>query len=107
MPSSSPSNRGWLPPVLWSLGFLALIGVACVINEELRQVVLEGASYIFVFVTSPFILEATTACIGLAIVMIINSLRIEREGDGWVEMEVRQEPEAPPAEEAKSKGELH
>lgn len=93
MKAAPPSSRrGWLPPLLWALGVLSLLVLACVLNEELREVVLEGVGYLLGFVSTPFILEATAACVGLGIVFIINNLRIEREGDGWVEMEIKEEP---------------
>jgi hypothetical protein len=36
---------------------------------------------------------------GLGLVMIINGLRMERDGDDWVEMEVKEE-EKPTSKEA-------
>ena len=52
---------------------------------------MEGASgYLFAF--SPRLHpEASLFIGGPGIVMIINGLRMEREGDGWVEMEVKDE----------------
>ena len=34
-------------------------------------------------------LETSTAFVGFCIVMFINARRLEREGDGWVEMEIK------------------
>lgn len=95
-PVTSPAkSRWWLEPLLWSLAFIIATGVAAYVNETAREIVTQGLAYLFAFITTPFILEATTAFIGLCIVFVINNRRIEREGDGWVEMEVKQpEPEA-------------
>ena len=67
--------------------------IAAVINETVREAVLQGAAYLFTFLTSPFVLEASTAFIGLCVVMIINNRRMAKEGDGWVVMEVKKEPD--------------
>lgn len=89
--SAAESRRWWLGPLLWSLAILGGIVIACRVNETAREVVMEGVGYLFAFFTTPFILEASLFIGGLGIVMIINGLRMEREGDGWVEMEVKDE----------------
>lgn len=83
------SRRWWLGPLLWSFAILSGIVIASVVNETAREVVMEGIGYLFAFFTTPFVLEASLFIGGLGIVMIINGLRMEREGDGWVEMEVK------------------
>lgn len=91
-PETSPSTtRDWLEPVLWSTAFIAAFITAAVMNETAREVTLQGLAYFFTFVTSPFILEASCACVGIFIVFAINHRRIAREGDGWVMMEVKVE----------------
>lgn len=55
---------------------------------------MQGLAYLFTFITTPFVLEATTAVVGILIVFAINSRRIAREGDGWVMMEVKVDDEA-------------
>lgn len=89
--STAESRRWWLGPLLWSLAILGGIVIACRVNETAREVVMEGVGYLFAFFTTPFILEASLFIGGLGLVMIINGLRMEREGDGWVEMEVKEE----------------
>jgi putative Mn2+ efflux pump MntP len=89
--SAAESRRWWLGPLLWSLAILGGIVIACRVNETAREVVMEGVGYFFAFFSTPFILEASLFIGGLGIVMIINGLRMEREGDGWVEMEVKEE----------------
>ena len=86
--TAAESRRWWLGPLLWSLAILGGIVIACRVNETAREIVMEGIGYLFAFFTTPFILEASLFIGGLGIVMIINGLRMEREGDGWVEMEV-------------------
>lgn len=86
---AAESRRWWLGPLLWSLAILGGVVIACRVNETAREVVMEGIGYLFAFFTTPFILEASLFIGGLGLVMIINGLRMEREGDGWVEMEVK------------------
>lgn len=90
---ATESRRWWLGPLLWSFATLGGIVIASVVNETAREVVMEGIGYLFAFFSTPFVLEASLFFIGLGIVMIINSLRMEREGDGWVEMEVKTDPQ--------------
>ena len=88
---AAESRRWWLGPLLWSLAILGGIVISCRVNETAREVVMEGIGYLFAFFTTPFILEASLFIGGLGIVMIINGLRMERDGDDWVEMEVKDE----------------
>jgi len=94
----TPKTEGptWLEPVLWTLGMIVGVVVAVCVNETAREVAVQGLAYLFAFLTTPFILEASAAFVGLFIVFAINNRRIAREGDGWVEMEVKQ---APPTKE--------
>ena len=77
--------------MLWSLAILGGIVIATWVNETAREVVLQGIGYTFAFFSTPFILEASLFIGGLGLVMIINGLRMERDGDDWVEMEVKEE----------------
>lgn len=89
--SSAKKTAGWVEPLVWSLVLVAGIITAAVVNESAREVILQGVGYLFTFFSTPFVLEATVAFIGLCLVFIINSRRIEKEGDGWVVMEVKKE----------------
>ena len=90
-PKTSPAkSRWWLEPLIWTVSFAIAISVAAYLNETAREIVMQGLAYLFAFLTTPFVLEASAAFIGLCIVFVINNRRIEREGDGWVEMEVKQ-----------------
>jgi len=84
--------------VLWSSVLLGAFIVAACMNEEIGEVARQGVAYLFTFLTTPFVLEATTALIGLLVVFAINGRRIAREGDGWVVMEVKVD-DAPAAAE--------
>ena len=86
-PPSKPS--GWIEPVLWTLGMMAAMTVFACVNETAGEVAVQGLAYLFAFITTPFFLEASAAFAGLCIVLIINQRRIAKEGDGWVEMEVK------------------
>jgi hypothetical protein len=85
LPSKSP---WWLESLLWSVAILTAVGAAAYVNEEAREIVLQGLAYLFTFFSTPFVLETSTAFIGFCIVLFINNRRLEREGDGWVEMEI-------------------
>lgn len=86
--TTSKKSIWWLETLLWSLAFIIGIAVAAYVNENAREVVMQGLAYFFTFFSTPFVLETSTAFIGFCIVMIINNRRLEREGDGWVEMEI-------------------
>lgn len=68
---------------------MAGIVIAAVVNTTAREIILQGVGYLFAFFSTPFVLEASVAFIGLCAVLIINSRRIAKEGDGWVMMEVK------------------
>lgn len=109
MPASEPSpaqSSGWLEPVLWTLGFVIAAVVAAVVNETAREIAVQGLAYLFAFITTPFVLEASAAFIGICIVFAINGRRIAKEGDGWVVMEVKKPDEAKhePAEPQEKEG---
>lgn len=89
-PKPNPSQSSWwLESLLWSLGIIVAIGTAAYLDETAREITLQGLAYFFTFFSTPFVLEASTAFVGFCIVMIINNRRLEREGDGWVEMEIQ------------------
>jgi hypothetical protein len=92
-------RRWWITPLLWSLTIFVGLYIACRVNETAREVVLQGTGYLFAFLTTPFIMETCLFIGGLGLVMIINGLRMERDGDDWVEMEVKEE-EKPTSKEA-------
>ena len=74
--------------VLLKLGLTLAVVVAAVLlvlnHPTAREITLQGAANLFGFVTTPFILEATLALLGLVAVMTYNQWRIHKEGDGWV-----------------------
>lgn len=53
-------------------------------NETAREVTRDAFAGLFGFFTTPFILEATVAIVGLISVVSYNQWRISKEGDGWV-----------------------
>lgn len=79
----------WLESLLWSSAIIIGVAVAAYVNETAREIVAQGLAYFFTFFSTPFVLETSTAFVGFCIVMFINARRIEREGDGWVEMEIK------------------
>lgn len=89
-PETSPvKSRWWLEPLIWTVCSVFAIAIAAYVNQTAREIVMQGLAYLFAFLTTPFVLEASAAFIGLCIVFVVNTRRIEREGDGWVEMEVK------------------
>lgn len=88
-PESTPQKSlWWLESLLWSAAIITGVAVAAYMNETAREIVTQGLAYFFTFFSTPFVLETSTAFVGFCIVMFINARRIEREGDGWVEMEI-------------------
>jgi hypothetical protein len=63
---------------------LVIAGLAIRSQPTAREVVWQGFANLFGFFTTPFILEATVAVLGLIAVMTYNQWRISKEGDGWV-----------------------
>lgn len=98
------AKHGWIEPLVWSLVFLTGVVIAAVVNTTAREIILQGVGYLFAFFSTPFVLETSVAFIGLCVVLIINSRRIAKEGDGWVMMEVKTPDAAAdtPAEAAKT-----
>ena len=74
------------PSAFWSIvagvGFGVLVLVGSVISREegLFKEIFKG---LFSVVTTPFFLEATVFFIGISLVVLWNSWRLRREGDGW------------------------
>lgn len=68
------------------IGAVALMAIGFLIrsNETASEVALTSFGNFFGLVTTPFILEASTAILGLIIVVTYNQWRMEKEGDGWV-----------------------
>lgn len=68
------------------IGAVALLAIGFLIrsNETASEVALTSFGNFFGLVTTPFILEASTAILGLIIVLTYNQWRIDQEGDGWV-----------------------
>ena len=90
-PETLPSKHPWwLESLLWTLGIATVVIIAAYFNETVREVAVQGLAYLFAFFSTPFVLETTSAFIGICVVIVINNRRLEREGDGWVEMEIKQ-----------------
>jgi len=82
------------------IGILIIAGVGAAfvlafLATFIPGIVGEWASMLLGFVTTPVFLEITFFCIGLMIVLLLNHLRMKREGDGWVYLERVDDPEAP------------
>lgn len=62
-----------------------------------REVVWQAFTNLFGFFSTPFILEATVAVLGLIAVISYNQWRISRDGDGWVVLPDSTDQPPPPA----------
>jgi hypothetical protein len=85
----TPGFRPWIGPLVLVLLGLAGAGWLLWSNAEAREIAVESAFLLFTVLTTPFVLETSVALFGLAAVITYNQWRLSREGDEWVEMEVR------------------
>lgn len=93
-PASTPARfTQWVGPTLCFMGLATAVGALLWHNETAREVAKDAAKTLFGIFGTPFILESTVALFALFIVLFLNKLRLEKEGDGWVYMMVQQ-PEA-------------
>ena len=92
----------------WILFFLTVLiavivlGILAWANPTAKEMVFGALGLLTSLFTSPFILEATVAFIGLIIVMTYNQRKLERDGkDEWVVLPKEETPavhdEKPPA----------
>ncbi|MBL9115331.1 MAG: hypothetical protein JNJ83_10030 [Verrucomicrobiaceae bacterium] len=92
---------GWF---LFVVALVAAFAWAYKTQPSFREVVVGGFGLLASVFTSPFILEATLAVIGLVIVMTYNQRKLDKEGkDEWVEMNVETPGEAEGATAEKKK----
>lgn len=79
--------------MLWTFLGFAGYAVLLMFNPTAREVSRETAQVLFSIFSTPFILEATFALIGIFIVLGINHWRLGKEGDGWVYMATQENDE--------------
>ncbi|MDZ4287360.1 MAG: hypothetical protein U0984_05350 [Prosthecobacter sp.] len=87
------SKIWWLPPLLFIAAIVAGLVTACYASETAREVLAKAVMNIVGAVSTPFILEATVAVVGLCVVLAFNQWRLHKEGDGWVYL-AQTEPDA-------------
>jgi len=85
----TPGFRPWIGPLVLVLLGLAGAGWLLWSNAEAREIAVESSFLLFTVLTTPFVLETSVALFGLVAVITYNQWRLSREGDEWVEMEVR------------------
>jgi hypothetical protein len=86
---SQPSFiRRHLGSLIWIVIVMTTIGVVLKNNATAREIAGEGFAILFGFFTTPFILESSTAVVGLLILLQWNQWQRRKDGDEWVEMEV-------------------
>lgn len=75
------------PSTFWMIvagagfGMVVLVGWFVSREEQLLKDIVKGT---FSVVTTPFFLETTVFFVGITLVVLWNSWRLRREGDGWV-----------------------
>jgi hypothetical protein len=84
----------WVIPSL----LILLLCCGCVLalaqNAEASELVMQAARAMFVFLTTPFILEATVASAGLITVLTLNEYRRKKDAvDEWVIMPKEEKPQ--------------
>lgn len=86
---SEGHNRWWwLVPLAFVALLIAGMVAVCMFSEIGREVLYKAVMYVLGFLSTPFILETSTLLVGLFVVVFINHLRMSKEGDDWVVMEV-------------------
>lgn len=93
MTQTAPKGRWWVAPLLFTLACLVALAITWQVSETAREVLSKAVLMIAGALATPFILETTVAAIGLVIVLVINQIRLQREGDGWVYL-AQTEPDA-------------
>lgn len=83
----SNTRRAWLTPLTWSLTGIIAVVILFRINDTAREIFSETAVTVLQVLTTPFIMEASLALLGLCVVMAINRYRELKEGDEWVYLE--------------------
>jgi hypothetical protein len=71
-------------PVIWAILFVGGMIALLALDATAREVAHDALQWIFVFFSTPFILETTCALIFLALLLCFNRWRLHKEGDGWV-----------------------
>jgi predicted permease len=74
--------------LLWIVIVMTTFGVLLKNNATAREIVGEGFAVLFGFFTTPFILESSSAVVGLLILLQWNQWQRRKDVDEWVEMEV-------------------
>lgn len=85
MPNEGTHSKiWWLPPLLMIAGLVAAVVTAWRVSETAREILAKAVMNILGAVSTPFILEATVAVVGLCLLLAFNQWRLHKEGDGWV-----------------------
>ena len=89
-------------PLIFFACVLAALALLVRFNATAREVIGEGVRLLFTLFTTPFILESSIAIIGLLILITWNQHRLQKDGDGWVEMEVPAKPKSEAEDDPKT-----
>lgn len=91
--SETRNSPKWLAAVAWSMAVVAAAVIVLWLSPTAREVAGETTLMLFQILTTPFILEASLALLGLCIVLVINQWRLQRDSDEWVYLQ-KSEPSA-------------
>ncbi len=94
----------WFARILLVLGCVAAVVGGTLwlmsVNPVVSEVVVGGLTFLATLVTSPFIMEASLAAMGLLVVVCYNQMKLDKEGhDEWVTLPA-EEPEKTSTPEA-------
>lgn len=93
MSAPSVPHRWWVSPLIFSAFLATGLVTTWIVSETAREVLAKAVMTLAGAMATPFILESTVAIVGLVIVIVINQIRLQREGDGWVYL-AKTEPDA-------------
>jgi hypothetical protein len=72
------------------LGVPVLLFLAWHSHETARELIAKSIMTLAGWLATPFVLESSTAILGLVIVLTYNEWRRRQDGPEWVEMEVKE-----------------
>lgn len=93
MSTTAQKGRWWVAPLLFAVACITALAITWQVSETAREVLSKAVLMVAGALATPFILETTVAALGLVIVLVINQIRLQREGDGWVYL-AQTEPDA-------------
>lgn len=95
-PPTPPRRGWWIAPLIFLVLFITGVIVAWRSSEIAQELLAKSFMTLAGWLATPFVLESSAAITGLVIVLSYNEWRRSKDGPEWVEMEVKEDPEAAP-----------